>query len=112
MFGLETGPRETQAMNVKRILFPTDFSHCSDAALMYASILATEADALLYIVHVDEQTELAAAVGGQGHSVIDAAAFVGGVSDPDCARHFRAFPQSERNRRRSRLLQKSPEFNN
>jgi universal stress protein A len=41
-------------MNAERILFPTDFSHYNDAALHFASKLASEADAVLYIVHVDE----------------------------------------------------------
>ena len=53
-------------MNVKRILFPTDFSHCSDAALKHASTLAAEADALLYIVHVDERPDVSAAIGEAG----------------------------------------------
>jgi nucleotide-binding universal stress UspA family protein len=41
-------------MNVKRILFPTDFSGCSQAALECASALASESGAELLIVHVDE----------------------------------------------------------
>lgn len=45
-------------MNLKRILFPTDFSHANDAALKYASTLAAEAKALLLIVHVDEPIEV------------------------------------------------------
>jgi len=51
-------------MNIQRILFPTDFSEYNSAALRYASSLASEAGAKLYIVHVDERTELAAAMGG------------------------------------------------
>ena len=41
-------------MNVKRILFPTDFSPFSDAALHFASSLAAESGACLYIAHVEE----------------------------------------------------------
>ncbi len=41
-------------MNIKRILFPTDFSECSSAALEFASRLASETGAVLYIVYVDE----------------------------------------------------------
>ena len=50
-------------MNAKRILFPTDFSHDNDAALEFASALAVESKALLYIVHVDELSDLNAALG-------------------------------------------------
>jgi len=53
-------------MNVKRILFPTDFSHCNDAALKYASTLAADANALLYIVHVHERQDISAAMGEAG----------------------------------------------
>ena len=41
-------------MNVKKILCPVDFSSRSDAALAYASSLASEAGAFLHIVYVDE----------------------------------------------------------
>lgn len=41
-------------MNIKRILFPTDFSECSSAALDCASYLASATGARLYILHVDE----------------------------------------------------------
>jgi len=41
-------------MNVKKILFPTDFSHTGDAALELASSLARDAGATLLIVHVEE----------------------------------------------------------
>ena len=44
-------------MNITRILFPTDFSECSTVALEFASRLAGESKALLYIVHVDELSE-------------------------------------------------------
>ena len=50
-------------MNVKRILFPTDFSHCNDAALEYVSTLAAESGAVLYIVHVDEWANVSTAMG-------------------------------------------------
>jgi universal stress protein A len=41
-------------MNIKSILFPTDFSHYNDAALEFASSLAAEANATLHIVHVHD----------------------------------------------------------
>ena len=41
-------------MNAKKIVFPTDFSHCSDAALEYATVLARETGATLFIVHAEE----------------------------------------------------------
>lgn len=41
-------------MNVKKILFPTDFSECSQPALACASALASEWKAKLFIVHVDD----------------------------------------------------------
>lgn len=41
-------------MKTKTILCPTDFSRFSTAALEYASSLAAESDALLYIVYVDD----------------------------------------------------------
>jgi nucleotide-binding universal stress UspA family protein len=40
-------------MNIKRILFATDFSECSNAALEFASHLASDTGARLYMVHVD-----------------------------------------------------------
>ncbi len=45
-------------MNVKRILFSTDFSHTGDAALDLATSLARDSGATLYIVHVEEQSML------------------------------------------------------
>lgn len=39
-------------MKIKRILFPTDFSRCSDQALVHALSLAERYDASLAIVHV------------------------------------------------------------
>jgi nucleotide-binding universal stress UspA family protein len=50
-------------MNIKSILFPTDFSHYNDAALEYASSLAGEANATLHIVHVHDARELNTATG-------------------------------------------------
>lgn len=41
-------------MKIKTILFPTDFSTCSDAGLEYATALARDTGALLLIVHVEE----------------------------------------------------------
>lgn len=41
-------------MNAKRILCPLDFSENSQAALGYASTLAKESNAKLYLVHVDD----------------------------------------------------------
>jgi nucleotide-binding universal stress UspA family protein len=50
-------------MNTQRILCPTDFSHFTDAALSYASSLAAESGAKLYIAHVDEYRDSSAALG-------------------------------------------------
>ena len=41
-------------MNYKKILFATDFSPASDAALQYATSLARDSGALLLIAHVEE----------------------------------------------------------
>src|SRR5688500_4767050 len=41
-------------MNIKKILFSTDFSHASDAALPLATSLARDHGAELLIVHVEE----------------------------------------------------------
>jgi nucleotide-binding universal stress UspA family protein len=41
-------------VNLKRILFATDFSPTSDTALAYASSLASDSGALLLIAHVEE----------------------------------------------------------
>lgn len=41
-------------MNAKKILFPTDFSACSRAALGMATSLARDSGATLLIVHVEE----------------------------------------------------------
>jgi universal stress protein A len=64
-------------MNVQRILFPTDFPHYNDPALKYASSLAAEADALLYIVHVDEMQGVNAAMGEPGNLIAAAVAHEG-----------------------------------
>ena len=41
-------------MNAKKILFPTDYSHLSDAALQHATTLARESNATLLIAHIEE----------------------------------------------------------
>ncbi len=41
-------------MQIKNIVFPTDFSTCSDAGLAYAAALARDTGAMLQIVHVEE----------------------------------------------------------
>ena len=41
-------------MDLKKILFPTDFSHTGDAALALATSLARDSRAKLLIVHVEE----------------------------------------------------------
>ena len=41
-------------MNAKKVLFPTDFSTLSDAALEYASSVAAESGASMLIIHVEE----------------------------------------------------------
>ena len=50
-------------MNIRKILCPTDFSQFTDAALSYASALAAESGATLYIVHVDQYRDSSAALG-------------------------------------------------
>jgi nucleotide-binding universal stress UspA family protein len=64
-------------MDIQRILFPTDFSHDNDAALKYASTLAAEAGALLYIVHVDDMRDLNVAMGETGYLTAAAVAHEG-----------------------------------
>jgi nucleotide-binding universal stress UspA family protein len=59
-------------MNAKKILFPTDFSTCSDAGLEQATALARDAGATLLIVHVEEPP--AAYGGGEMYY---------GISEPD-----------------------------
>lgn len=41
-------------MNIKKILFPTDFSHTGDKALAMAESLARDSGAKILIVHVEE----------------------------------------------------------
>ena len=41
-------------MKARKILFPTDFSHTSDAALGLATSLARDSGATLLVVHVEE----------------------------------------------------------
>lgn len=41
-------------MNMKKILFPTDFSHTGDEAMALATSLARDTGAKLLIVHVEE----------------------------------------------------------
>lgn len=41
-------------MQLKTILFPTDFSHCGDEALALATSLARDTGAKILIVHVEE----------------------------------------------------------
>ncbi|MCA9270795.1 MAG: universal stress protein [Planctomycetales bacterium] len=41
-------------MNIKRILFPTDFSHTGDKAMQMAESLARDSGAKIIIVHVEE----------------------------------------------------------
>ena len=50
-------------MNVKAILFPTDFSDYNDAALDVASSLAAESNATLHILHVHDMQDLNAVAG-------------------------------------------------
>lgn len=50
-------------MKIKSILFPTDFSHYNDAALSYASSLASECGATLQIVHVHDVRDISSAMG-------------------------------------------------
>jgi nucleotide-binding universal stress UspA family protein len=50
-------------MNTKKILVPTDFSDFTNAALRYASSLAAESGAKLYIVHVNDLLSTSVAMG-------------------------------------------------
>lgn len=50
-------------MNVKSILFPTDFSEYNKAALKLASTLASESKATLYIVHIHDVQSVSVAAG-------------------------------------------------
>jgi nucleotide-binding universal stress UspA family protein len=62
------------AMHAKKILFPTDFSTLSDAALQYATTLARDMGAKLVIVHIEEPP----AAYGAGEMYY-------GIPDPDTA---------------------------
>jgi nucleotide-binding universal stress UspA family protein len=57
-------------MNIQRILFPTDFSSASDAALEQATALARDSNATLLIVHVEEPA-LAYSAGEMYYGVLD-----------------------------------------
>jgi nucleotide-binding universal stress UspA family protein len=55
-------------MNVKHILFPTDFSDGNDAALAYASLLAAESGGTLHILHVDDLQDVGADMAEFGYT--------------------------------------------
>lgn len=44
-------------LNVKRILFPTDFSACAESAFSHAAYLADKYSAELHILHVNERAD-------------------------------------------------------
>lgn len=50
-------------MNIKSILFPTDFSDYNSAALEYATKLAAESGATLHLIHVHDTRDLSTAMG-------------------------------------------------
>ncbi|MCO6045436.1 universal stress protein [Aeoliella sp. ICT_H6.2] len=55
-------------MNLHSVLCPTDFSPYSDAALRYASLLASESGAKLYLLHVvDESAAYCTEYTGMGY---------------------------------------------
>ena len=54
-------------MDIKKILVPTDFSEGNNAALEYASHLASETGAMLYIVHADDMEQAAEILAKSGH---------------------------------------------
>ena len=56
-------------MKAKKILFPTDFSEYSEAALRHATSLARSTGATLLIVHVKESPETFQDA-GFGHEVV------------------------------------------
>jgi nucleotide-binding universal stress UspA family protein len=56
-------------MPAKTILFPTDFSEHSKAALQHAASLARGNDAMLLIVHVKEPPETLASTGFAGYPI-------------------------------------------
>lgn len=54
MVGNPSSIAEEGTTKIERILFPTDFSECSNAALEFASRLAGESNALVVAVHVND----------------------------------------------------------
>ncbi len=56
-------------MQVKTILYPTDFSEYSEAALQHASSLARDTGAMLMIVHVKEPPDTFVDTGFAGYPV-------------------------------------------
>lgn len=54
-------------MEIKKILFPTDFSEFNDAALEFASRLAAESGATLYIMHADDMEQITAVMLDTGY---------------------------------------------
>jgi nucleotide-binding universal stress UspA family protein len=54
-------------MDIKKILVPTDFSGANNASLEYASRLASETGAVLYIVYADDMEEAATIMAKSGH---------------------------------------------
>lgn len=83
-------------MTYKKILFATDFSPASEAALPYASALAAESDAMLLIVHVEEPS---LALG------VDIYLPEAGYPDPEVRRQLEAvIPPDARIRYEHRLL--------
>jgi nucleotide-binding universal stress UspA family protein len=57
-------------MDIRKILFPTDFSHYNDAALEFASRLAVESGALLEIIHVDDEREMSLVMADSGYPYV------------------------------------------
>ncbi len=56
-------------MNAKKVLFPTDFSEYSEAALAFATSISRDTDAALVIVHVKESPEAFVDAGFAGYPV-------------------------------------------
>ncbi len=55
-------------MNIKKILFPTDFSQSNASALAYATSLASTFAAELHVVHVDESENLMVVAEPEGYA--------------------------------------------
>ena len=70
-------------MAQKTIVFPTDFSHASDAALQHAEALAKQSAARLLIVHVEEPP--LAYGGGELYYGLPACRVVGQASACHCS---------------------------